>query len=113
MGIDCSMDFLPDAKHLSMVDKSAFADFSVRLHGHIHNCLVEACRCSSVQRPILNLLTKTKEILQNALKTESSLLQQRKAVKQLRITSCKMTVHIILFYPSSGCHEQKSIQLLK
>ena len=26
MGIDRSIDFLPDAKHLSAVDRSAFAD---------------------------------------------------------------------------------------
>jgi len=26
LGIDRSVDFLPDAKHLSMVDKSVFAD---------------------------------------------------------------------------------------
>ena len=26
VGINSSIDFLPDAKHMSMVDKSAFAD---------------------------------------------------------------------------------------
>ena len=32
--------FLPDYKHLSVVDKSCIC--SVRLHYHIHNCFVEA-----------------------------------------------------------------------
>ena len=45
MGFDRFIDFLPDAKHLSAVDKSAFADthvFSVSLHVHLHNCSVQA-----------------------------------------------------------------------
>jgi len=34
MGIELSIDLLPEAKQLSMVDKSAF---SVRLYGHLYS----------------------------------------------------------------------------
>jgi len=40
MGLNCSTDFLPE--YLSVVDKSALI-LSVRLHGHRHNCPVQAC----------------------------------------------------------------------
>jgi len=33
---------LPDAKHFSVVDKSAFAIILYELHGHIHSCQVQA-----------------------------------------------------------------------
>jgi len=41
----CYNDFLSDdSKHLSActVERSAFIAFLVRLHGHIHNCSVQA-----------------------------------------------------------------------
>ena len=39
MGINRSIDFLPDAEHLSAVHKSVFG---LRLHGHMHSCPVQA-----------------------------------------------------------------------
>ena len=41
-GIDYSIDFLPGAKHLSVVDKSVFADILGEATWS-HNCSVEAC----------------------------------------------------------------------
>ena len=41
---ECSVEFCTyNATHLSVVQKSALADMAVRLHGHIHNFLVQAC----------------------------------------------------------------------
>ena len=40
--------------------------------------------------------------LQDALKTQCSLLPRRKAVERLCITSYKMTVHVIMSYPGPG-----------
>ena len=42
MGFDRTIDFLPDAKHLSVILKSAFADILDELHGHIRNCSIQA-----------------------------------------------------------------------
>jgi len=42
VGHNCSSDFLPDAKHLREVKELLSLIFSVRLHGHIGNCLVQA-----------------------------------------------------------------------
>jgi len=44
------------------------------------------------------------DTLQDALKVQPSLLQQRKAVEQLCITSYKMMVHVILSYPPLATH---------
>jgi len=45
-----------------------------------------------------------KETLQNALKVQSSLFPRRKAVEQVCITSCNMTVHVTFSYrPESDC----------
>ena len=53
----CPIDFLPHAKHLSAVDKSAFTFFLVGLHGHVHSyILVLTYKHSSVSWPISNSL---------------------------------------------------------
>jgi len=39
------------------------------------------------------------DTLQDALKAQNSLLPRRKAVERFCITSYKMMMHVILFYP--------------
>ena len=50
MGLNCSIDFLPDAKHLIMVDRSAYTD------GTMYNHSVQAC--SSAQKAQSSLLSR-------------------------------------------------------
>ena len=54
-GFNCSMEFLPDAEHMNMVDKSAFADvLGEAAWSHTYSCSVQAH--SSVYRPLCNSL---------------------------------------------------------
>jgi len=73
MGINRSIDFLPNAKHLSVLDKSAFADV-VSLHGHIHNRPVQAS--SSLQGQLLADFTE--DTLQDALKVTPDFYHRKK-----------------------------------
>jgi len=41
VGCNCSIDFLSDAKQLSVVEKSAFADILSEAVWSIHNCSVQ------------------------------------------------------------------------
>jgi len=68
MGIELSIDLLPDAKQLNVVDKSTFL---LRLHGRI--------QCIAAYTHSLC----TEETLQNALNAQSILLPRRKAVERL------------------------------
>ena len=61
LGHSCSTDFLPDAKHLSGVESLHLLIFSVRLHGHVHNCLVQAH--SRVQRISNSFIVFSQRIL--------------------------------------------------
>ena len=64
----------------------------VRLHAHVHNCLVQPC--SRVQRLLSNSFVVFVEYtLQHALKAQPSLSPQIKKVERLCITSYKLMVH--------------------
>ena len=47
----CSIDFFPNTKHLSAVEKSAFTNIVGKAAGDIHNCLVQVASYPGLLAP--------------------------------------------------------------